>query len=249
MAHRRRDSRYSIQFPVQLLHARRPHSLVTEDVSEGGIFLATDAPPPLMQLVQVQLVLPIGDHALSAHGMTVHVVLPANPLGRVPGIGVQFYALDRATRDAWEAFTRYVAANFPRATDQTPLRLQRGVTPEPLSRRFGHHKAVLELKPATLEALEAIYTDDVPTGGLSIRTLVHVELGANVVVHVTHPISRAPFLFEARVKHRLDAPRGLRVELLGVDTQFRAEFLDFVRGPVVVEEEIGVEDEDVETDE
>ena len=115
------------------------------------MFLRTDSAPPLLQLVQVQLVLPIGGHALRAHGMTVHVVAPDNTLGHVAGIGVQFYALDRETREAWEGFTRHVAANYPESTDQTPLRLYRGVTPEPLSRRFGHHTAVLELnrRPST----------------------------------------------------------------------------------------------------
>jgi Tfp pilus assembly protein PilZ len=235
--YRRRDARYSIQFPVQIVHAKRPLSLVTQDVSEGGIFAATDTPPPLMQLVHVQLVLPIGGRALSAHGMTVHVVLPKNEAGRVPGIGVQFYALDRSTRDAWEGFTRYVAANCPPSPDQTPLRLQRGITPEPLSRRFGAHKAVLELKPATLESLEDLYSNDIGMGSLTVPTDVRVDAGANVVIHVTHPVSHAPFLIEARVRHPVESPRGLRVDLLGVNARFREELLHFIRGPIVFDEE------------
>ena len=240
--HRRRDARYSIQFPVQIVHAKHPHSWQTEDVSEGGIFVATEEPPPLLHLVQVQLVLPIGGRALKAHGMTVHVVHVANAKGRTPGIGVQFYALDHATRDAWEGFTRHVAANYPPASDQTPLRLVRGVTPEPLSRRFGGHKAVIELKPASLEALQELYTHDLPMGSLLVPPPIAVAPGANVVVHITHPLSRAPFLFEATVRHRVDDPPGLRVELLGVDARFRAEFLDFIRGPIIISEEEVVEE-------
>jgi len=240
------DIRYEIRFPVQLVHAKRSHSLVTEDVSEGGVFLCTDSPPPMLQLVQVKLVLPIGGYALHAHGMTVHVVDPLNPLGRVAGIGVQFYALDRGTREAWEAFTRHVALQYPQATDQTPLRLLRGVTPEPLSRRFGKHTAVLELRPASLEALEEVYTRDVATGSLFVPSRLELPAGANVVINITHPVTGKPFLFEARVLHRTEDPPGLGVELRGVDRSFREDFLDFVRGPVILEPDIDI-DVDVES--
>jgi hypothetical protein len=75
-------------------------------------------------------------------------------------------------------------------------------------------------------------------GSLLVPTPIAVAPGANVVVHVTHPISRAPFLFEATVRHRVDNPPGLRVELLGVDARFRAEFLEFVRGPIIIDEDV-----------
>jgi Tfp pilus assembly protein PilZ len=239
--HRRRDTRYAIRFPVQLWHAKRPDSLMTEDVSYGGVFLCTDSPPPLLQLVQVQLVLPIGGRALKAHGMTVHVVEPENTQGRVAGIGVQFYALDHATREAWEGFVRHVEANYPQSTDQAPLRLPRGNTPEPLSRRFGHHTAVLDIKPANLDELEELYSRDVVTGSMFVPTRLEVPAGARVVLNVTHPTSGTPFLLEAKVVHRTGLPAGLGVELLGVDRKFREEFLDFVRGGIVIDDEVRIE--------
>src|SRR5579872_5989904 len=114
---KRRDVRYQIRFPAQLSFARQTRSLLTEDVSLNGVFLGTDTPPPVLQLVRVHLVLPIGDRALLAHGMTVHVVTPAQREGegalRTPGIGVQFYALDAETRVTWEGFIRHVEANHP----------------------------------------------------------------------------------------------------------------------------------------
>jgi hypothetical protein len=239
---RRRDTRYCIEFPVQLVHARRAHSLMTHDVSDGGVFLKTDTPPPLLHLVKVHLVLPIGGHALTAHGMTVHVVEAhvidaSTGLGRPAGIGVQFYALDSATRDAWISFARHVAAHFPESPDQTPLRLVRGMTPEPLSRRFGNHTAVVDWKPVSLDVLQDIYTQEIANGTLLIPTEAAPAVGANIVVHVRHPVTGAPFLFEAHVLRHTDAPRGVRVELRGADRGFREEFLDFVRGPVIVEEE------------
>jgi hypothetical protein len=234
--HRRLDTRYSIEFPAQLTYARRAHSLVTHDVSEGGVFLRTESPPPLMQLVQVHLVLPIGGRALSAYGMTVHVVDKDNAHGRMPGIGVQFYALDKTTRETWEAFTRHVASAYPESHDQTPLRMVRGATPEPLSRRFQHHKAVLPLLPATLDELEEILTRDFPTGRLFVPTDLVLPTGSVVVVHVTHPDDKSPFLLQAKVASRPATPPGLVVELLGNDGRLQLEFLSFVRRSIVFDD-------------
>jgi hypothetical protein len=235
--HRRLDTRYLIEFPVQLVHARRSRSLVVQDVSQGGVFIRTDAPPPLLQLVQVHLVLPIGGHALSAHGMTVHVVEEEGIHGRGPGIGVQFYGLDESTRLAWEAFTRHVATHYPESPDQTPLRLARGATPQPLSRRFFRHKSVLELKPASRSELEDIYTQQLSTGRLFVPTQLDLPPGTVVVVHVTHPVDHTPFLIQATVKQRELAPVGLTVTLLGHDARLSAEMLAFVRGTIVFDEE------------
>ncbi len=236
--HRRRDTRYSIPFPVQLAHGRRTLSLLTADVSYGGVFLCTDSPLPLMQLVGVQLVLPIGDRALAAHGMTVHVVTPDNAQGRIPGLGVQFYALDHTTRDSWEVFVRHVEANCPQSPDQAPLRLPRGFTPEPVRRRFERHTAVLRVEPATLDELEELYTRDISTGRIFVPSALELPARARVVVYVAHPVTGRPFLLEGSVLDRTDAPRGLQIELLHVDRRTREDFVDFVRGGIFIDDEI-----------
>ena len=65
---KRRDVRYQVRFPVQMTAGRRKSTLFAEDVSRRGLFLRTDTPPPLRQLVRIQLVLPPGQHALRGHG-------------------------------------------------------------------------------------------------------------------------------------------------------------------------------------
>lgn len=239
--HRRRDTRYSIRFPVQLAHGKRTLSLLTADVSYGGVFLFTDSPLPLMQLVGVHLVLPIGDRALRAHGMTVHVVKPDNAEGRVPGLGVQFYALDQTTRDSWEAFVRHVEGHFPVSRDQVPLRLPRGFTPEPVRRRFERHTAVLKIEPATLTELEEIYTRDVSTGTIVVPSTLELPLRARVVIYVAHPTTGQPFLIEGSVRQRAEAPPALTVDLMGVDRSTKEEFLDFVRGGVFIDDEVVID--------
>jgi Tfp pilus assembly protein PilZ len=241
--HKRRDVRFAIRFPAQLSHKQRTYSLVTEDVSYGGVFLGTDTPPPTLQLVGVQLALPIGGRALKAHGMTVHVVEPGDAAGHPCGVGVQFYALDRETRETWEAFVTHVRTTAPRAHDQVPLRLARGQTPEPMRRSLGRHTAVLTVTPRTLEELEELYTRGVSTGGMFVPTEIEAPEGARVLLHVTHPDSGRPYLLEAKVVSRKThgEPRGVGVEIPHTDRQLLEEFLDFVRGGVTIDDEIRME--------
>jgi Tfp pilus assembly protein PilZ len=234
----RLDVRYAIRFPAQLSVGKRTLSLLTADVSYGGIYLCTDAPPPLHQLVSVKLVLPVGDHALNVHGMTVHVVEPESAKGRVPGIGVQFYALDQAVRDSWDTFIRHVEEHCPKSPDQTPLRLPRGFTPEPIRRRFERHTAVLKVEPTTQSELDEIYTRDVLTGSMTIPTRLELPTGTRVVVYVAHPTSGQPFLFEASVVYQASDPPALGLELLGIDHRCKEAFLDFVRAGILIGEEV-----------
>jgi hypothetical protein len=191
-----------------------------------------------MQLVAVQLVLPIGDRALKAHGMTVHVVNPDNAQGRVAGLGVQFYALDHTTRDSWEAFVRHVEAHCPQSSDQAPLRLPRGFTPEPVRRRFERHTAVLKVEPTTVVELEQVYTRDISAGSIFVTTPLQLPPKARVVVYVAHPVTGRPFLLEGAVIECSDIPPGLKVEFLQIDRRTTEEFLDFVRGGIFIDDEI-----------
>jgi hypothetical protein len=244
-AQRRRDVRYAIRFPTQLSIGKRTFSLLTSDVSYGGVFLRTDTPPPLQQLVGVELVLPIGDRALSVHGMTVRVIQPDNPSGYDAGIGVQFYAVDQATRLSWETFIRYVEDHYPHAADQAPLRLPRGFTPEPVRRRFERHTAVLKVEPATQRELEEIYTNGVCTGSMFVPTPLDLPPGTRVIVYVEHPSSGQPFLLEASVVDRVEASPtsqpGLGLALQGLDQRGRDDFSDFVSGGILIDDELVVD--------
>jgi hypothetical protein len=62
-----------------------------------------------------------------------------------------------------------------------------------------------------------------------------------VVVHIVHPESRAPFLFEARALFLDTDPPGVHVELRGVDARFRQDFLEFIRGPIAYDSQVMLE--------
>jgi uncharacterized protein (TIGR02266 family) len=241
---KRRDTRYAIRVVTQLAYGTRTRSLLTEDVSYRGCFLRTDTPPRLRQLVQLKLVLPPGDRAIKVHGIVVHYVEPLNPADRTPGIGIQFYGLDREARDAWEEFVRYVETRFPRAVDQSPFVLA-GESVEPVRRRFARHTAVLRVRVQTVDELFDLFARDVSKGGMFIETEAPLALGQPVMVNVHHPERSDTLLLDAVVRRIPRRPaRGVGVEFVRMDHERRDEFMEFVRGGIVVDDDALVVDAD-----
>lgn len=239
MTTRRRDTRYQARFPVQVTFGKKRLSLLTEDLSYRGVFLRTDTPPALRQLVRVRIVVPFVGRALDMHGMTVHVVDYENAAGRTPGIGVQFYGLDRDTREAWEATVRHVEASAPLASDQEPFKLPEN-TPEPIRRRFQRHTAVLTVETPSRGDLDALVTRDISVGGTFIKTEEALKLGAPVMVCLHHPENGSTFILDAAVRHvQLD---GVGVEFVGLDDARREELEEFVKGGILVDEELVLEE-------
>lgn len=234
MSTRRRDARYQARFPAQLTFGKRRLSLRTEDISFRGVFLRSDTPPPLRQLVKVRLVVPFAGIALEMHGMTVHVVEYDNAEGRCPGIGVSFYGMDRDTREGWEATVRHVALTAPLADDQAPLSVPEN-TPEPIRRRFQRHTAVLTVSTKSKSELDALVTSDVSKGGTFLRTEEAFKIGSAVMVCLHHPDNDSTFILDGIVRHvELD---GVGVEFVGLDDTRREELDDFVRAGILIDEE------------
>ena len=233
---KRRDLRYAIRFPAKLAYGKKELSLSTEDVSFRGIFVRTDIPPKLRQLVRIHLILPDGERALKVHGMVVHVVDAGQTR---PGVGIQFYALDYEARDTWDALIRHVEANCPPASEQVPLVLPEN-TPAPVRVRFERHTAVVRVKLPTLKELEGLYASELTKGGMFVPTTLELSTGADIVLQVMHPESDEVFLFDALVRHRHTHPPGYFVEFLGLDAGRRADFLDFIRSGIHIAEELVV---------
>jgi hypothetical protein len=107
-AEQRQDRRFPFRLAVTLVRGREEIPLRTDDVSFQGLFLETDEPVPLRQLVRLRLLLPPFHRELIAHGMAVHAVRPEGDPIRPPGVGVQLYGLDRAARNVWSDFVARV---------------------------------------------------------------------------------------------------------------------------------------------
>ncbi len=77
----------------------------SENISRGGIFIASDNPPPLRETLELSLDLPDGKGPVKTHAEVVHRVTPeeARASGRRAGAGLQFVGADDEFRQRLDA--------------------------------------------------------------------------------------------------------------------------------------------------
>ncbi len=232
VSEQRVDKRFRAQVRVTLRYGRSAQELVTEDVGYRGVFLRTEAPPELRQLARLEIALPDTGERLTVHGMAVHCVAVGNPSGRVPGVGVQFYAVDKATHTAWAAFIHRIEKAHPEREVKRPARRPSANDAyEPARPSMPGPRAELELELHSVEELRTLYARDITQGGMFIVTDLVLAPGTPLHIDVVHPLSRAVFTLDAEVT-RGSIPGempGLAVVFENVDDDLRDAFLEFVR--------------------
>lgn len=221
--------RFGARFPAQLSFGKKAYSAETVDVAPGGVFIRSEFSPGVRQLVQVQLVPPPGDIALSFHAMVVHVLSEGNPHGRAAGLGVQFYAIDADTRSLWQRVIRGLEqAGAPqRVAAPAPSPVE---SPSVLRRRFVRHSAVLKLPKTTQEGLRRFYQQDLIAERTFVPFAYEIPLGKAVFVHIPHPNHAGTFLLEAVVEQSRVTPQpsGVVVKFVGLTPVRLQAFLDFI---------------------
>ncbi|HWT86863.1 MAG TPA: PilZ domain-containing protein [Myxococcales bacterium] len=77
----------------------------SENISRGGIFIASDNPPPLREVLELSLDLPDGKGPVKTHAEVVHRVTPeeARASGRKAGAGLQFVGANDDFRQRLDA--------------------------------------------------------------------------------------------------------------------------------------------------
>ena len=251
---RRRDKRYRVRLPIRTRIGGRLQELVTDDVSFRGLFLHTDKPLPLRQLIRIEATLPPDGVPFATHGMVVHSVPEGQ--GRAGGCGVQFYGMGDERR-IWEKYIQHVqqsgeqvpdlrttgpqpAVSAPGETAVEPAKAASGSGPQD-GRRFHRFPVVLEVKPRDIDELFRMYTRDVSVGGMFLSTPREIEIGSELRLEVRHPTNDSVFALTAVVRRRSTQPLGLGVEFTGLDDRRRAEFFDFIHAPIPTEELDGLE--------
>ena len=87
-ADRRHSERENIKIPVDYSAVDAFFSEFTTNINEGGMFVETEAPPPLDAIVQLQIRLPEMDHPIKLGGRVAWV---SDGKGEAPpGMGVEF---------------------------------------------------------------------------------------------------------------------------------------------------------------
>ncbi|HEX8819711.1 MAG TPA: protein kinase, partial [Archangium sp.] len=108
----KRSAPPAFQARVSVKEGEAPRKLGCEPMGRTGLFLQTDAPPPLHTPVKLLLELPGGE--LPCHGEVVRHVTPAQAQawGMAPGFGVE---LRHVPADFQESFTRLLSGERPPA--------------------------------------------------------------------------------------------------------------------------------------
>jgi hypothetical protein len=223
---KRRDKRYRFQMPAVLARGAREATLLTGDVGYRGLFLRTDDPPPLRQLLRVKLKLPPAEVDLTVHAMAVFVV-PVGSAGRAPGVGLQLYAVSGEARRQWERFVRWVAQTYPESLE-APVKPVATV-PDAVNRQFPRVHRALSVRVQSITDLGSLVTEDVSRSGMFLRTALDVPVGSELRLLVTHPLTGQAFAVDTVVRRRVDSPpvrAGLGVELFGLDETRRKEFAE-----------------------
>ena len=94
--------RYLDRFRVTMGIGQHRAQRESLNLSASGLFIQTDAPPDIDQIVQVILELPDGKPPAEVQGIVLHRVLPES--GAQAGAGVQFIGADDAFRARLDAY-------------------------------------------------------------------------------------------------------------------------------------------------
>lgn len=229
---KRRDVRYPARIIARVIRKNSVLELLTNDVSFRGVFLRTDSPPALRQLVRVELTLP-ESLIVSGHAMVVHV--SARPEGQqkgegnVPGIGLQFWGPLERGRE-WERFINELkkkqkaGAAQAKATDKVRR----------ASERF---KLAIEVVFGGKRSM----TRDVSENGMAIRTDTAMPVGARAQLELR--AGAETMTFDVVVRRSIDENnfRGLGLELVDMSQEQRQNLVKFVRHNAPSEDRIFID--------
>lgn len=104
-AERRVQERVELEVDIGLHSATQFYAGLSNDISEGGIFVSTVKPMPVGSELSISFVLP-GGHTVTTRGRVAWLSTPRGDDGR-PGMGVRFERLEDQHRHAIEKFLRY----------------------------------------------------------------------------------------------------------------------------------------------
>jgi len=104
--------RFHTQFTVRFRTAREFVREHAENISRGGLFIQTQTPPQVDEVITVQLELPDGGAPATTSGLVMHrvTVAEAEQNGLVPGIGVQFLDADDQFRERIDQYVEHLSA-------------------------------------------------------------------------------------------------------------------------------------------
>lgn len=215
----RREMRYPFHLVVTLRSGSEEVQLPTSDVSYRGIFLCTDTPPSLRELIAIEATLPPDNTHFRSHGMSVFTIPEGKEGTNAPGSGIQFYAQSDNDRAVWERFILFVRENITE---------EQLAAPSSARRKHPRLDVKFEVKPANIGELNSLYTRNLSTGGMFLETDMALDIGQHLQVSILHPVTQKGFSIGSIVRRKSHNPKGLGVEFTGLDVKAKDRFQEFI---------------------
>jgi hypothetical protein len=234
------ELRFRCAVPVTLRRRGTDLSLLTSEVSFRDAFVRTNDPPPMNSLVRLVFTLPPDDAKCTLSAHVTGVVGADGDAEHYPGFVARFVGLDGAAKDRWEALVQSLRGEELGAKDTTVVFAPMSYLQ--LFQAQGPAAGDLWLQPASVDELEQIVNEQVPTGTVFVPTTIPVTPGANVIIQLLHPVTQVVFALEGVVRRRgADIPEGWAVVGITPLTRERTLALTEMADSVVVIEDYDVE--------
>ncbi|HUU02337.1 MAG TPA: TIGR02266 family protein [Myxococcota bacterium] len=203
---RRRFARVDARLQVEFVYAEGFFELKTEDLSLGGMFIATEHLVPMGEKIRVILHMPGEMPSAKAICEVVRVIDDPAP-GRPAGLGVRFLKME----DSCLATVR----------DYLGLRVSgRDEAPEMERRRTPRVERQVKLRFQAVDAFGTSLARDVSAGGVFIQTLEGPPVGSSIQVTLIHPLTLQKLDLVGRVVRSVQADPSKPKQVAGVGVSF-----------------------------
>jgi len=259
MDNRRRFKRIDCGLNVILKDQRGTHELQTSNVSLHGVHVITDHPPPIRQLVQLDI--DLGSYGeVEVMGMVAWHQYSDDEDGCVdglPGMGIEFFAMSVEHKDDWTQFIHALreageeggprpsvvseVPKVPNPSEPTP-HMEPPPLPEaalkdaPVRRKHPRFISCFMLQLRTREKMREMFTRDISVGGMFVQTPSPERVAKDVQLVLVHPATKEEFQLAGQVI-RVQAEgnprdRGVALKLPPMPPEREAALLAFIESGV-----------------
>ena len=221
---RRKDVRVKARLKVRFKNARAFISEYTHNISKGGLFIKTQKPCAMQDVVEVVLLLPGTEQEISCLGEVAHVCPPSEASDQNPaGMGLQLKELAGADREQIEQFITH------------EIEASGGVGAEG-RRQHTRYEARIRVRFGSKDALLEEFMHNISHGGIFVQTERPKPLHERMMIILTHPDSQEEMILHGEVVRIVlpaeadatDQKAGMGVRFLEMDEYTRKQLEDFI---------------------
>jgi hypothetical protein len=224
------QGRHPLDVPVRLLRGKRESTASLRDVNSRGLLVTTGEPPPLRQLVKIELSMPTDGSIFASHATVVRVAKEEGGSGENL-VGLELFGQDRRGLDAWEALVRFAESASVGAREPVS---ERAITEE--RRKRPRFAARLEMRVRSTRNIHVAFTRDLSQSGLFMEggPDLAIELGEQLVFNIVRPESRASVRVTGQARHKraIGSGMGYGIAFDPMPAELEQEMLAFVTGAV-----------------